>query len=299
MISNKPVFVLVHGGWHDHSTWRHVTPIIESNGFTALTLDLPGAGARAIEPASLGRHPFDSSAFAIEPSPVAGITQAERTKAVVALVEKAAALGNGKVVLVGHSAGGVTVSAVAQEVPGLLHAVVYLSGFLMPPGQSLLAMLMHESMSEAVAPRLFVGDPATIGATRIHAGSNDKAYLSLLRASFYADVPETDFMYTAARLHCDEPNGGAMAPSVMTSDRFGTVPRHYIRCTQDCAVPLAAQDRMVGLVDAAMGNRTIIHTLETSHSPFLSQPLALAAVIVALAQADGGSSTTQSQPSMT
>ena len=57
------------------------------------------------------------------------------------LVKKAASLGDGKVILVGHSAGGMTISAVAEQVPEALLAVVYLAGFMVPNGLPLLAML--------------------------------------------------------------------------------------------------------------------------------------------------------------
>src|ERR1700730_4683956 len=59
MSATKAVFVLIHGAWHNHSTWDRVTPILKANGFTALTLDLPGAGVNAIAPTSLGFRPFD------------------------------------------------------------------------------------------------------------------------------------------------------------------------------------------------------------------------------------------------
>lgn len=277
MSAAKAVFVLVHGGWHNHSAWDKVLPILNASGFAVLTLDLPGAGAHSIAPVSL--HPYDPVAFAIERSPVAAITQDERTQAVVALIEEAALLGNGKVILVGHSAGGMTISAVAEQIPHRLQAVVYVAGFLVPSGVPLLAMLQHDSMSSALSPSLFVGDPVTIGATRIHAGSRDKAYRSLLKASFYADVSEDDFEHAALQLHCDESNLGALAPSEITSARFGTVARHYIRCTQDRAVPLTGQDRMIAMVDASIGGRTATHTLESSHSPFLSQPAALSKLL--------------------
>jgi pimeloyl-ACP methyl ester carboxylesterase len=245
-----------------------------------LTLDLPGAGVNAIAPTSLGLRPFDPAAFAAEPSPIAGVTQEERTQAVVALVKEAASLSDGKVILVGHSAGGMTISAVAEQVPNLLLAVVYLSGFMVPDGMTLLAMLMHETMSSALSPGLFVGDPAAIGATRIHAGSTDEAYRSLLKASFYADVSEAEFAHAASQLHCDEPNGGALAPSEITPGRFGTVPRHYIRTTQDRAIPLTGQDHMIATVDGAIGGKTTTHTLESSHSPFLSQPAKLSKILI-------------------
>jgi pimeloyl-ACP methyl ester carboxylesterase len=280
MSATKAVFVLVHGGWHNHSTWDRVTPILEANGFAALTLDLPGAGVNTIAPTSLARRPFDPAAFAAEPSPIAGVTQEARTQAVVALVRQAALLGDGKVVLVGHSAGGMTISAVAEQIPDRLAAVVYLAGFMVPRGMPLLAMLQHESLSSALSPGLFVGDPVAIGATRINPRSTDEAYRSLLKAAFYADAPDADFAQAASQLHCDEPNVGALAASEITPGRFGAVPRHYIRCTQDRAVPLTGQDHMIASVDAAIGGRTTPHSLESSHSPFLSQPAALSKILM-------------------
>ncbi|MBB3137823.1 pimeloyl-ACP methyl ester carboxylesterase [Rhizobium pisi] len=276
----KAAFVLVHGGWHNRSSWDRITPILEAQGFAALTLDLPGAGGNAIAPISLGHRPFDPAAFATEPSPVAGVTQEERTQAVVALVKEAASLSGGRVILVGHSAGGMTISAVTEQVPDLLLAVVYLAGFMVPKGMPLLAMLQHESMSSALSPGLFVGDPTAIGATRIHAGSTDEAYRSLLKASFYGDVSESEFAHAAAQLHCDESNAGALAPSEITPERFGTVPRHYIRTTQDCAIPLTGQDHMIAMVDEAIGGKTTTHILESSHSPFLSRPAGLSRILI-------------------
>jgi pimeloyl-ACP methyl ester carboxylesterase len=155
-------------------------PILKANGCAALTLDLPGAGVNAIAPSSLS---------------------------------------GGKVILVGHSAGGMTISAVAEEVPHLLLAVVYLAGFMVPNGMPLLAMLQHETLSSALAPGLFVGDPVAIGATRINAGSTAEAYRSLLKASFYGDVSESEFAHAASQLHCDESNAGALAPSAIRRAR--------------------------------------------------------------------------------
>lgn len=283
MSASRAIFILVHGGWHNRLSWERVTPLLEARGFGVTTLDLPGAGVNAVRPRAANAHPFDSAAFAAERSPIAELAQEERTQAVVALVREAAARSDGQVILVGHSAGGMTVSAVAEQVPHLLGAVVYLAGFMVPNGLPLLAMLMHESMASALAPRLFVGDPMAIGATRIHAGSTDQAYRDLIRASFYADLSDADVDQAIARLHHDESNAGALAPSEISPERFGTVPRHYIRCTQDCAVPFAAQGHMIASVDASIGNQTVTHTLESSHSPFLSQPAALAAILVGIA----------------
>jgi pimeloyl-ACP methyl ester carboxylesterase len=280
MSGSKATFVLVHGAWHNHAAWDPVASILEAEAFVVLSLDLPGAGLNTIAPASLGRRPFDPAAFAVERSAIAGVTQEERTEAVVAVVKDAAALGDGTVILVGHSAGGLTISAVAEQVPELLRAVVYLSGFMVPNGMPLLAMLQHETMSSALSSGLFVGDTAAIGATRINAGSGDDAYNSLLKATFYGDVAESAFASAMSQLHCDEPVATAITPSAITPGRFGTVPRHYIRCTEDCAIPLACQDHMIATLDAAIGGATIVHTLASSHSPFLSQPAALSKILM-------------------
>jgi hypothetical protein len=143
----------------------------------------------------------------------------------------------------------------------------------------LFTMLQHETMSSSLGPGLFIGNPAATGATRIHVGSADDAYRSRLKATFYGDVPEAEFALAASRLHCDEPVG-AVTPSAITPGRFGAVPRHYIRCTQDCAIPLAGQDHMITAIDGTIGGRTLIHTLESSHSPFLSQPAALSKILI-------------------
>src|SRR6202161_1027803 len=280
MSETRAVFVLIHGGWHNHSAWDRGTPILKANGLAALTLDLPGAGVNAIAPTSLSLCPFDPAAFAAERSPIAGVTQEERTQAVVALVKEAASLSDGEVILVGHSAGGMTISAGAEQVPNLLLAVVYLAGFMLPTGMPLLAMLQHETLSSALAPGLFVGDPAAIGATRIHAGSTDEAYRSLLKAAFYGDVPDSEFAHAASQLHCDESNSGAVAPSEITPGRFGTVPRHYISCTQDPAIPLTGQDHMIAAVDGAIGGRANTHTLENSHPPILAKPATLSKILI-------------------
>ena len=277
----KAAFVLVHGGWHNRSTWDKVVPILEAQGFAALALDLPGAGVNTIAPKSLGIRPFDPAAFAAERSPIADVTQEERTQAVVALVREAASLGDGKVILVGHSAGGLTISAVAERVPELLLAVVYLSGFMLPSGMQVFEMLQHETMSSSLGPGLFVGNPAATGATRINVGSANDAYRSRLRATFYGDMSESEFALATSQLHCDEPVG-AVTPSGITPGRFGTVPRHYIRCTQDRAVPLAGQDHMIATVDGTIGGKTTIHSLDSSHSPFLSQPAALSKILTGI-----------------
>jgi pimeloyl-ACP methyl ester carboxylesterase len=85
-----PAFVFIHGAWHSAATWLKLMPLLEARGYVACVLDLPGAGANAKAPSSYDRRPLDAAAFASEPSPNASVTQEDRTRAVIALVERKA-----------------------------------------------------------------------------------------------------------------------------------------------------------------------------------------------------------------
>ncbi len=52
-----------------------------------------------------------------------------------------------------------------------------------------------------------------------------------------------------------------------TQSRFGRVPRYYIECTQDQAIPIGLQR---SFCEALPCERVV--TLETDHSPFYSAP---------------------------
>jgi pimeloyl-ACP methyl ester carboxylesterase len=273
MAANKPGFVLIHGAWRGAHAWDAVLPLLEQAGFEAAALDLPGAGANAAWPAR-----FDDS-----PSPNAGVTQEQRTEAVLELADKVAAAANGKVILVGHSLGGVTVSDAAEAAPERFAALVYVCAFLLPPGTPALAMIKDPLMQDALVPSLLRADPARIGAMRLDVRSEDPAYVAQLQACFAGDVaPE---VFAAARLHqhCDEPAQVTLRPSPVTAERFGRLPRHYVRCSLDRAITPAGQDAMVARTDAALGSATNVHRLESSHAPYLSQPRKLAAILTGLA----------------
>jgi pimeloyl-ACP methyl ester carboxylesterase len=276
---SKPAFLFVHGAWHNRATWALVAALLEAKGYRARALDLPGAGANAKQPSSFFNRPLDAAAFATEPSPNAGVTQAERTTAVLAEIE---ALG-GDVVLVGHSLGGLTVSSVAEAAPQKLRAAVYLSAFLLPPDMPAIAMIQHETMAAALVPSLLRADPTVVGALRLDVASPEADYREGLRRCFYGDVDAAVLSPFLKELHCDEPVGVCVEPSPVTSARFGGVRRVYIRCLDDNAIPLAGQDFMLAAMDGALGGSTEVHSLAASHSPFLSKPREVADILLGVA----------------
>ncbi len=210
------------------------------------------------------------------------MTQEDRTRAVVAAIEKLRRETGGPVVLVGHSLGGATVTAVAEAIPDQLHAIVYLCAFMLPPGLPVIAMVQNPIM-EPLVPSLLLGNPAEIGAMRIDMRTEDPGYRDRIKLAFYGDAGSAEFTEILGHLHCDEPAQPAAAPSAMTRERFGRVPRHYFRCLEDRAISIAGQDFMIAAVDAAMGNQTVTQTFATSHGPYVSQPDALAEALAAVA----------------
>ncbi len=284
MSNTSPAFVFVHGAWHDAATWRLVTPLLEARGHIVRSLDLPGAGRNANAPSAYGRRPLDLAAFAIEPSPNADVSQEDRTRAVVALIDEVTREdGDKPVVLVGHSLGGLTVTAVAEAIPERVCAVVYLAALLLPPGMAPRAMMEHPTMAGSLVPSLLLADPGLVRAMRIDPHSDQPDYQRQTKFALYDDVSDADLRVALSHLHCDEPLSVMLNPTLVTPARFGRVPRHFIRCLNDKAIPIAAQDFMVCAIDERAYGPTHTHTFATSHSPFYSQPSALADILVEIA----------------
>ncbi len=282
MADTKTAFVLVHGSFHSGATWHKLIPFLRMRGHVARALDLPGAGVNAKSPASYARRPLDAAAFASEPSPNAEVTQDDRTRAVIAVIEETTRQTAAPIVLVGHSLAGLTVTAVAETIPEQLHAILYIGAYMLPPGMWVGDMRQHATMRGTLVPEIQKANANEVGAARIDWRSTDAAYLEQLRLCFCGDVDAADFAVELAHMHCDEPTLPGRTPSAMTAQRFGRVTRHYVRTLQDRAIPIAAQDFMISAVDAAMGTRTITHTFATSHAPHLSQPDSLAETLSAV-----------------
>jgi pimeloyl-ACP methyl ester carboxylesterase len=279
----RPAFIFVHGAWSGAAAWHKFIPFLEARGYVTRALDLPGAGANAKAPSSYDRRPLDAAAFASEPSPNASVTQEDRTRAVIALVENTRRQTGAPIVLVGHSLGGLTVTAVAETIPEQLHAAIYLCAYMLPPGMPTNTMRQDPSMNGSLVPALMKADPKEVGALRIDWRSEDSDYREQLRFVFAGDVSPSDFAIQLIHRLCDEPVQPFLTPSVMTAERFGRVPRHYFRTLEDRVIPIAAQDFMISAVDIAMGNLTHAHTLATSHAPHLSQPDAVAEALLVIA----------------
>jgi pimeloyl-ACP methyl ester carboxylesterase len=265
-------YLLVHGAWHNALHWTRVTEALSTKGHQVVAIDLPGHGLNARFPASYLSG--DPARFAEERSPQADLTLDDCAQAVVTALEKLQ--GEPKPVLVGHSAGGTVITRAAEKAPHLIGRLVYLSAYVPLRLQSASG---YGALPEARSPHgagLFVGDPAKLGAVRINP-RGDAKYREALRAGYYQDVDEAAFLPFALTLTPDLPLSLWTSKVGATKERWGRVPRSYIRCARDRALTPALQDLMIREADAfTPGNAFTVETLESSHSPFASQPQKLA-----------------------
>lgn len=235
-------FILVHGAWHGGWCWERLTPLLTAAGHTVLAPDLPGMGADQRTPCE---DPLGEWAD---------------------FIADLASAAEAPVILVGHSRGGIVISEAAERVPDRIARLVYLTAFLLQPGESLAAVAERHPEAGPGAAIRPSDDPLRL-------------ILDLEQASpiFYNLTTESDARAAADRL-TPEPLAALTMPLRITAERFGRVPRAYIEAVHDRAISLEMQREM----QAALPCSPVI-TLETDHSPFYSAVPALAEALLQLA----------------
>jgi hypothetical protein len=91
------------------------------------------------------------------------------------------------------------------------------------------------------------------------------------RALFYNRASLEDALWASTRL-CPEPLAPNLVPLTVTRERWGRLPRAYIECLDDRALPIELQRAM----QAALPCDPVV-TMDSDHSPFLCEPERLAA----------------------
>lgn len=110
-------YLFIHGAWHTNLCWNLVLEKLAAAGKRVHAIDMPGAGLRAKFPRSYLTQ--DTAALAAEVSPLKDVGLQDYEDVAVAQV-RAMAGNSGKVILVGHSFGGCTITRVAERAPELL-----------------------------------------------------------------------------------------------------------------------------------------------------------------------------------
>ncbi len=232
-------FVLVHGSFHGSWCWDAIALRLSGAGHRVIAVDLPGRAGVARPVAALGLADY------------------------AARVADAVVEAGERVVLVGHSMGGVVITAAAERVPERIERLVYVCAYLPQNGQSLLDLAQSDTESVLMRHLVFEDHKGT------HHVRPDGA-----REAFYHDCADADATRATARLVA-EPLAVVVTPVETSALRFGRVPRSYIECSDDRALGPSLQRRM----HAAQPCR--VTRIASSHSPFYSRPDTLAAALVA------------------
>lgn len=224
-------FVLVHGAWQAPYVWDNIKASLEKKGDHALVVELPGHGNDQTAPQNLSIDVY-------------------RDK-VIETINKV----DGKVILVGHSLGGMIISAVAEKVPAKIQKLVYIGAYLPASGQSLLD-LANTDADALLGPSLRPSaDQLTLDVvhddiTKIFIQDGTDAVKNLVLKNYRAEpaIPFTNKI-------------------ILTRENYGSVDKIYIRTLQDHVISTSLQSRMI----SAAGIKNTFQ-LNTSHSPFLSKP---------------------------
>lgn len=235
-------FVLVHGAWHGAWCYDGITGGLAAAGHDVDAIDLPGHGGDAT--------PHDQITLDV---------YAQRI---------AAAVGDAgePVVLVGHSMGGIAITQAAELVAGRLARLVYLTAFLPRDGESLQHLAgLPENADDIVLPNCVIEPPDAI----IPADA--------ARAAFYHRCAPEDADAAIARLN-PQPLPPLAAPVSVTEGGARSVERHYIACTDDRAIPIGLQRRMISESPCAS-----VAEIDADHSPFLSAKDELVRALLQLA----------------
>jgi pimeloyl-ACP methyl ester carboxylesterase len=236
----------VHGAFGGSWAWKPVLPGLRSAGHDAAAIDLPGGGD--------------------DPTPIAEVTldaYAERICGALA--------GGPPAVLVGQSMGGMAITQAAARRAGLVAGLIYTAAFAPAEGQSLIDLTaLPEGAGDQVQANLVVeGDPP-------YAVLPPEA----AKHALYNCCSDQQATWAAAQL-------GRQAVAAFTAplhveeskrEAFERLPRAYVTCLQDHAIPPALQRRMF----IAAGCDPVIE-LDTDHAPWLSRTDELVAALDTIA----------------
>ena len=240
-VSEGATFVLVHGAFHDSTAWSRVVERLQLAGHRALAVDLPGRPRNPL--------PFDQ------------VTLQAHTDQVLALVGSES---DPPVILVGHSLGGIVISAVAEIVPHRIKTLVYVAGYLPRSGQS--------------GRKLSMEDTDSLWNDRNFVISADTRTATILREDAIAllgeDLAPSDRQRLLDML-VPEPLLPIRTPVILSREQFGQVDKVYIKTLRDRTISPVLQDRMLARTHVRQ-----VLTLDTGHSPYLSQPQALAQMLI-------------------
>ncbi|MGA7221446.1 MAG: alpha/beta hydrolase [Candidatus Acidiferrales bacterium] len=233
-------FVLVHGSWHDGSAWDATIRQLDSEGHKAFAPTIAGRGK--------GVHKL--------------VNHAQSTQSIVDYVTANSLT---DFVLVGHSFGGTIISKVAEAIPGKIRRLVFLNGFVLKDGNSLVdevpphyAALFTQLSRESADHTVMIPFP-------------------IWREAFVNDADLDLARWTYSQLS-PEPFQPSLDKLDLKKFYSLDIPKSYINCTEDTALPMGEfgwHPRMSG----RLGLYRLVQ-MPGGHEVIFTNPIGLAKKII-------------------
>ena len=285
MNASCPPILLLHGGWGGAWCWSAITPPLVAAGHPVLAPDLPGGGLSAIEPASFRTQ--DLPGLAEERSALAGLSLAQYA-APALLALRALHDRYGPVVVVAHSINGMLLHHLGEQSPEAIRRLVYTAAVGPAPGRTVAMDTAEDPWASSRFASLLVADPQSVGALRINPASIDGEYREAMRRCWFADVPAHTAAVAMRMLSSENPGVLLSEPAVLSAERWGSIPRTWIRTTNDASIPVAGQDTNIAELDRLFpAHRFDVASVQSGHMPLLSVPEELVGIILDAAGAGG------------
>lgn len=234
-------YVLVHGAWQAPYAWNSVKANLEKQGHKVTVIELPGHGNDQTPPGEITLDRYKEK-----------------------IIDALSTI-DGKVILVGHSLGGMIISSVAEAVPEKTEKLVYVAAYLPATGQTLneLAHTDPDSQLGGTGVLIFNDDGVTV----------DVKQDQIINLFIQDGTPEIQNL--VLKNYRTEPLIPFINPVSLTAENFGSVEKVFIKTLKDHVVSPSLQDRMI-----TTGGVKTIYKINTGHSPFLSQPDSLTALLI-------------------
>ncbi|XAR57837.1 Polyneuridine-aldehyde esterase [Bertholletia excelsa] len=215
-------FVLVHGCGHGAWCWYKLQPLLESAGHRVTALDLAAAGQN---PAKIS----DLQTFRDYSKP---------------LLDLMASIPEGeKVIIVGHSLGGMNISLAIEEFPKKIAAGVFLSAFL--PDTVHEPSFVEEKFLEEVRDTMLDTKFETYGTPR-KPNTGILFGPKYLASNIYQLCPLEDLALAKMLVREGSVFHQDLAKAKrFTNERYGSVPRVYVLCAKDKIVTEKLQRWMI------------------------------------------------------
>ncbi|MFG3547485.1 alpha/beta hydrolase [Streptomyces sp. NPDC047725] len=279
----QPTFVLIHGAFANSFSFAPLQAELGLLGHRSVAVDLPGHGFAATYTRAY-QAPQDLEGLATVPGSIKGVTLADNAAHVIAVLERAKE--NGPVILVAHSRGGVTATAVANARPDLVDRVVYVAAWC-PVRLDVNDYYAEPEMATVDAASLglaLAGNPAQLGLLRVNFRTAAPDALAALKAAFLADGTDEEFLTFLNTFQPDENLDVGTSDDRARADTWGRVPKTFVRLADDASMPPAMQDRLIREGDELTpDNPYDVRTLEGSHLKWLVHPAPAARVLGELA----------------